>query len=185
MTEWRWRSFQIYPPERHKDAAKPKQYEATAIPLQGKVILCLFKASQDGDDLVLLNVDLRRQPPEFVPQDMSYWAINYPITSDLNVPPFLDGDPSHEIPYIAATEKSAQHTTIHRNRTLAILLDRNTPLPHDLLIFDQLYQQPPKSLQQNPEPQQDKAPKSVQQSSLEKKPQTLTWKSTCTAQIGC
>lgn len=146
-TLWQWRQFQIYPPERVSDPNNLKQYEATAIPLQGKLILRLFKPAKvghlhgdrHGDDLVLLNLDLTSQPPAFIAQDMSYWAINYPEMDELNVPPFLDGDPSLEIPSIAATEKSARHTNVHQNGVTAVLIDRVTPPPYDLLIFDEVY----------------------------------------------
>jgi len=80
----------------------------------------------------------------------------------LHVPPFLDGDPSLEIPLLAATEKSAQHTSIHHNGVFSVFVDRVHPPPYELLIFDQLFSQA---------------------AAKDLPAQNTTWKSICSAQI--
>jgi hypothetical protein len=148
-TQWVWSNYPLRIPELNTqsnneivDGNTRKRFDATAIPLQGKVILRLHQEEQEGSDLVMLNIGTNpiTSRPYILPQDMSNWAINYPDGDALHLPAFLEGDASLEIPSIAATEKNAHLSSLQQNGVLSVVLDRVWPPPYDTLVFDQLYQ---------------------------------------------
>jgi hypothetical protein len=104
------------------------------ISLQSRVILEVF--APNGRELILMNPN----DEEDDLKDPSCYAINYPDSNWLDLPPDLTGDPSLCKPLIAATEKNYLHQNIHTNGTFAVYLKRFKELPHNLLIFDQLYE---------------------------------------------